>query len=63
MTWKDLIPKGEAMLPGRPYREAVELGRTAEWWRDVAVAMAEGHWPEDGTENEGHPHEDHCGDS
>lgn len=39
MTWQELIPTGEALLPGRPYQEAVDLGRTAEWWRDVAVKL------------------------
>lgn len=39
MTWQELIPTGEALLPGRPYQEAVDLGRTAEWWRDVATSL------------------------
>jgi hypothetical protein len=63
MTWQELVPIGEAMLPGRPYREAVDFGHTSDWWRDVALAMAAGHWPEMGSENEGHEHHDHCGDS
>ena len=36
---KDLIRYCERMLPECPYQEAVDLGRLAEWWRDVALCL------------------------
>ena len=38
MNWKKLIATGEATL-GRSYQEAVDLVRTAEWWRDFATEL------------------------
>jgi hypothetical protein len=36
--WRSLVPNGEALLR-RSYQEAVDLGLTAEWWRDFVMAL------------------------
>lgn len=41
MTWQELVPVGEKLLPDRPYGEAVDLGTTSKWWSDVAIKLQE----------------------
>jgi hypothetical protein len=37
--WKSRIPFFERLVPDMKYREMLDLGRQAEWWRAVALQL------------------------
>src|ERR1700693_4548284 len=40
VIWQELVPLIERLRPDHPYQEVVDLGRTAEWWREGTLRLA-----------------------